>query len=99
MLNINKEQDGKKLTILLEGRLDTTTAPALDDELFAVIDGIEELTFDMSKLEYISSAGLRSLLSAHKKTSGKGGMKIINASAEVKEIFDITGFSQILTVV
>ena len=99
MLNINKKQNGTSLVVELEGRLDTTTAPELDDELFTVIGDITDLTFDLTKLEYISSAGLRSLLSAHKKVSANGSMKITNASDEVKEIFDITGFSQVFTIV
>ena len=99
MLSIKKKQDGTALTVELEGRLDTTTAPELDDELFTVIGDVTDLTFDMTKLEYISSAGLRSLLSAHKKVSANGTMKIANASDEVKEIFDITGFSQVFNII
>jgi anti-sigma B factor antagonist len=98
MLNIEKKAEGKNLTIVLEGRLDTTTAPKLEDEVKQSIDGVEELVFEIAKLEYISSAGLRVLLSAQKIMSKQGKMIVRNASEEVKEIFDVTGFSDILTI-
>ena len=98
MLNINKNLEGEKLTISLEGRLDTTTSPELETELHNSLDGVKELVFDFKDLAYISSAGLRVLLAAHKTMSGKGGMKIIHANEIVREVFDVTGFSDILTV-
>ena len=98
MLNINKESNGTDLTITLEGRLDTTTAPDLDNEIKSVIDGVKKLTFDMDDLIYISSAGLRVLLSAQKIMNTKGTMIIKNVSVDVMEIFDVTGFSDILTI-
>ena len=98
MLNINKESNGTDLTITLEGRLDTTTAPDLDNEIKSVIDGVKKLTFDMADLIYISSAGLRVLLSAQKIMNTKGTMIIKNVSVDVMEIFDVTGFSDILTI-
>ena len=88
---ITKELNGTTLEIALEGRLDTVTAPDLEAELNKSLDGAESLVLDFSKLEYISSAGLRVLLSAHKAMSGKGGMKVM-------EIFEVTGFSDILTI-
>jgi anti-sigma B factor antagonist len=97
-MTINKTQNGSTLTIALEGRLDTMTAPELEAELNQSMNGAEELIFDFSKLDYISSAGLRVLLSAHKVMSGKGGMKITHVNEIVQEVFDVTGFSDILTI-
>ena len=96
-MNINKKQNGNAMEIALEGRLDTMTAPNLEAELKG-LNGIETLTLDFSKLEYISSAGLRVLLSAHKVMSQKGGMKITNVNEIVQEVFEVTGFSDILTI-
>ena len=99
MLNITKNAEGGKLAIALEGRLDTGTAPSLEAELNAPdFDKVEELVFDFDKLDYISSAGLRVLLAAHKKMAKQGGMKLVNVSEEVMEILDITGFTDILTI-
>ena len=98
MLNITKKAEGSKLTVFLEGRIDTTTAPSLDDELNASLDGVEELVMDLDKLDYISSAGLRVLLSAQKTMNKQGKMIVKNASEEVMEIFEVTGFSDILTI-
>ncbi|MBQ6120230.1 MAG: STAS domain-containing protein, partial [Clostridia bacterium] len=95
-MNITKTQNGTSLTIALEGRLDTTTAPELEQALKESMDGANELTLDFAKLDYISSAGLRVLLSAHKAMSKKGGMKVTNVSEIVKEVFDETGFADIL---
>lgn len=96
-MTINKKQNGTAMEIALEGRLDTMTAPNLEAEL-KNLDGVESLTMDFSKLEYISSAGLRVLLSAHKVMSSKGGMKVTNANEIVREVFDVTGFADILTI-
>ena len=98
MLNINKNKVGNELTVILDGRLDTTTAPTLESELKASLDGIESLIFDMDKLQYISSAGLRVLLSAQKIMNRQGNMVVRKASEDVREIFDVTGFSDILTI-
>ena len=95
---INKKQDGSALVVALEGRLDTTTAPELDQELKSSLDGITDLTLDMTNLDYISSAGLRVLLSAHKIMLKQGKMKVTNASEIVREVFEVTGFSDILTI-
>ena len=97
-MKIVKNLNEAKLEIALEGRLDTSTAPELEKELNASMDSIDQLTLDFSKLDYISSAGLRVLLSAHKVMSKKGGMKIVNANEIVSEVFDVTGFADILTI-
>ena len=98
MLNINKKKDDVNLTLALEGRLDTSTAPQLEEEVNGNIEGITDLKFDFSKLEYISSAGLRVLLSTQKIMNKQGKMVINNVSEEVMEIFDVTGFADILTI-
>ena len=93
-MQINKNQEGNKLTLAPIGRVDTITSPELEAAI--VLDGVEELVFDLAQVDYISSAGLRVLLSAQKKMAGKS-MKIANAKPAVKEVFDITGFSDIFT--
>ena len=98
-MTITKNQDGTHLDIALEGRLDTMTAPELEAELKNSLDGIESLTLDLSKLDYISSAGLRVILSAHKTMSSKGGLKVTHVKEVVQEVFDVTGFADILTIV
>ena len=98
MLNINTNKDGNTLRIILEGRLDTITAPSLENELNESLSGVEELIFDLKDLQYISSAGLRVLLTAQKVMNRQGSMVVTNASDDVKEIFDVTGFSDILTI-
>ena len=98
MLNIQKTKNGTDFAIALEGRLDTTTAPQLEKELKDDIAGVTELSFDFEKLEYISSAGLRVLLSAQKIMNKQGGMVVRGATDEVMEIFEVTGFSDILDI-
>ena len=98
MLNINKTIENGKATFSLEGRLDTTTAPDLDKALKETLDGVSELTLDFSALEYISSAGLRVLLSTQKLINKQKTMKITHVNEIVMEVFDITGFSDILTI-
>ncbi len=97
-MTITSKKNGTALEIALEGRLDTMTAPELEAELNASLKDAESLTLDFSKLEYISSAGLRVLLSAHKAMSAKGGMKVTNVNEIVQEVFEVTGFSDILTI-
>ncbi|HBI53006.1 MAG TPA: anti-sigma factor antagonist [Ruminococcaceae bacterium] len=97
-MTINKKQDGSKLSIALEGRLDTTTAPELENELKTSLDGISNLVFDLSALEYISSAGLRVLLSAQKTMNKQGEMTVTGANETIMEIFDVTGFVDILNI-
>ena len=98
MLNIEKNLDGNAMTVKLEGRLDTTTAPQLEAELKPALESADTLTLDFEKLEYISSAGLRVLLSAQKIMSKKGGMKICHVSDVIMEIFEVTGFIDILNI-
>ena len=97
-MTIEKKVNGTALEIALEGRLDTMTAPELEKELNASLGSADSLTLDFSKLEYISSAGLRVLLSAHKAMSGKGGMKVIHVNEIVREVFEVTGFTDILNI-
>ncbi|MBQ9264391.1 MAG: STAS domain-containing protein [Clostridia bacterium] len=97
-MTINKAQNGNALTITLEGRLDTVTAPELEQDLKQSLKGIENLTFDFSKVEYISSAGLRVLLFAQKVMRGQGRMKITHANEIVMEVFEVTGFADVLTI-
>ena len=99
MLNITKTTENNALTVALEGRLDTTTATELEAELKAALPGVSSLTIDMSKLEYISSAGLRVLLSAQKVMNQQGEMKITGVNDVIMEIFEVTGFSDILNIV
>lgn len=97
-MTITKGRVKEALNIELEGRLDTTTAPQLEAVLKTDLEGIKELNFDFSKLEYISSAGLRVLLKAQKTMSQQGGMVIKNVCDDIMEVFEITGFADILTV-
>ena len=97
-MTINKTQNGSELKIALSGRLDTTTAPQLEAELTTCLDGVESLVFDMAGLEYISSAGLRVLLAAQKRMNKQGKMTVRSVNETVQEVFEITGFSDILTI-
>lgn len=96
---INKFSEGNKLTLILDGRLDTLTAPKLEEAFNESVSEIEELVLDFTKLEYISSAGLRVVLKAHKIMSARGGMKILGANDVVMEVFEITGFVDVLSIV
>lgn len=96
-MQINKVKADSTLTLALAGRLDTNTAPALEAELNDNLDGVTELVLDFADLEYISSAGLRVILSAQKAMNAKGKMVIKNVCADIMDVFDITGFSDILT--
>ena len=98
-MDIIKNANGKNLDISLVGRLDTITAPDLDKELKDSLPGVETLAFDFSKLEYISSAGLRVLLSAQKVMNKQGSMTLTNVNDSILEVFEMTGFSDILTIV
>ncbi len=98
MLNIEKKSEGKNLSFILSGRLDTTTAPDLEKEVKGNIEGVEKLEFDFTDLLYISSAGLRVLLSAQKTMNKQGEMIVKNCSDEILDIFEVTGFSDILTI-
>ena len=97
-MTITKTLDGTNLTIALEGRLDTTTSPQLEGEMHPDIDSATEVTFDLENLAYISSAGLRVLLSAQKIMNKQGKMTIKNVCPEIMDIFDVTGFVDILNI-
>ncbi len=97
-MNITTTKNADALTLALEGRLDTMTAPELEQTLKAELDGVTALTFDLKDLEYISSAGLRVLLSAQKTMNTQGTMKVTNVNDTIAEVFEITGFSDILTI-
>ncbi len=97
-MTITKNQNGSHLDLALEGRLDTTTAPQLEAELKQSVNGVTELVLDFSGLEYLSSAGLRVLLSAQKVMNKQGSMVIKNVNETIMEIFEVTGFSDILTI-
>lgn len=97
-MTINQTRDGGKLTIALEGRLDTTTAPQLEGELRGAVDGVSELEFDLAALDYVSSAGLRVLLAAQKIMNKQGEMVIRNANDDLMDIFEVTGFVDILNI-
>ena len=96
-MKINKNLEGNNLTVSLEGRLDTNTAPELEKELES-LDGVQNLIFDFKDLEYISSAGLRIILALQKIMNNKGSMVIKNVRDDVREVFEITGFSDIITI-
>ncbi len=98
MLKIEKTMENGTAAFSLTGRLDTTTAPELEAELKALPEEIGALTLDMTEMDYISSAGLRVLLSAHKAMSRKNGMILTGVAEPVKEIFDVTGFTEILNI-
>lgn len=97
-MTINKELTDDKLKVLVEGRLDSVTSPELEESLNESIEGITDLTIDFTDLEYISSAGLRVLLSTMKKMKDQGYMRVVGINEEVKEIFEVTGFSEILNI-
>ena len=98
MFNVDKKTEDKNLTLSLYGKLDTTTAPELEEVITNELTGIENLVFDISSLEYISSAGLRVLLSAQKIMTIQGSMVIKGVSEEIAEIFEVTGFNNIFTI-
>ncbi|MGN0316312.1 MAG: STAS domain-containing protein [Lachnospira sp.] len=97
-MQITKNQEGDKLVLTLVGRLDTNTAPELEAELKQSLNDTKELEFDIKELEYISSAGLRVLLAAQKVMNKQGSMVIKNVNEEVMEVFEVTGFVDILTI-
>lgn len=98
IMNIQNEKNGTMLTLSPEGKIDTTTAPELDAAINESIPGVQTLVLDFSGVSYISSAGLRVLLSAQKKMNAKGTMVIRGANEDVKDIFALTGFADILTI-
>lgn len=98
-MTIQKSQTGTTLVLALEGRLDTMTAPELEQELIALLPGMMDLTLDLVGLDYISSAGLRVLLQAQKQMSKQGSMRLTHVNETIMEIFEVTGFTDILTIV
>ena len=97
-LKVSVNKDGDTYTVLVDGRLDTLTSPQLDEEINKIIEGAKKLIFDLDKLAYISSAGLRVLLGAAQQMDGKGEMVLIHVSEAIREIFDVTGFIQIFNI-
>lgn len=97
-MTITKTQNGAALTVKVDGRLDTMTAPQLESVVSSELGGIEKLVFDFADLEYISSAGLRVLLSAQKTMNAQGTMTVKNVNELVSEVFEVTGFTDILTI-
>ena len=97
-MQVNKTVNGTELLLAVEGRLDTATAPQLEAELKASLEGVETLIFDFAALEYLSSAGLRVLLAAQKTMNRQGSMVVRNVNETITEIFEVTGFCDILTV-
>ena len=97
-MKITKYLNGTQLSLVLEGRLDTTTAPELEKELDSGLEGVTELIFDMEGLDYLSSAGLRILLGAQKTMKKQGSMNVIHVNEKIMEIFEVTGFADILTI-
>lgn len=98
MLNIESKKNAAELTVALAGRLDTNTAPELETALNMSSDGVKTLLIDMEQLDYISSAGLRVLLAAQKTMNKQGEMKVLHVNETIMEIFEVTGFSDILTI-
>lgn len=97
-MTITANKEDAKLSLALEGRLDTTTAPSLEEKINETIAGVKELVIDFEKLEYISSAGLRVLLSTQKTMNKQGEMVIMNVCDDIMEVFEITGFTDVLTI-
>ncbi|MDY5230943.1 MAG: STAS domain-containing protein [Eubacteriales bacterium] len=97
-MTIEKKIENGNVTIKVSGRLDTTTAPELEKALDSSLEGTKELVFDMTNLEYISSAGLRVILKAQKTMNAQGSMKLTGVNDSIMEVFDITGFLDILTI-
>lgn len=97
-MTIHQTKNGSELTVAPEGRLDTATAPELEKAVSQELDGVTALVFDFGKLAYISSAGLRVLLSMQKRMNQQGSMKVLHVSDVIMEIFEVTGFNDILTI-
>ena len=97
-MTITKSGSGSTLTLALEGRLDTSTAPQLEAELNASLNGVKDLTLDMAHLAYLSSAGLRVVLAAQKRMNRQGHMTVTHVCDDIMEVFEITGFVDILDI-
>ncbi|MEE1261780.1 STAS domain-containing protein [Ruminococcus sp.] len=96
-MNIKRKKEGSNLSVTVNGRIDTATAPAFEAEVKPYLDGVTNLTIDFKDVNYVSSAGLRVLLSLQKKMMVQGEMKLINVSEAVNDVFEVTGFDEILT--
>ena len=97
-MTIEKKITGEEATLIVSGRLDTQNAPELESELDAILSDLKDLTFDMTNLEYVSSAGLRVILKAQKAMNAQGSMKLVGVNDSLREVFDITGFLDLLTI-
>lgn len=98
-MNIKQKSEGKKVTISITGRIDTSTAPQLQEYLKEAMPGVEELILDLTEVDYISSAGLRVILFAQKTMNSQGSMSVSNANKDILEIFELTGFTDILNII
>ena len=98
IMKINYNREAGKLTVAIEGRVDTVTAPEFEKTLGELLDGVTELVLDMKKVDYVSSAGLRVILKVQKVMFNQGAMKLIGVNESVMEVFEITGFSNILNI-
>ncbi|MBR6419777.1 MAG: STAS domain-containing protein [Oscillospiraceae bacterium] len=97
-MTIKQDKNAGDLTLFIEGRIDTKTAPQLEQVIKTELEGIVNLVFDLTETSYISSAGLRVMLMAQKQMNKQGRMKVVNANNDLMEIFEVTGFSNILTI-
>lgn len=97
-MHIKQNKEGKKLTVNVSGRIDTTTAPQFSDFLKEQLPGVEELVIDLKEVDYISSAGLRAILFAQKIMNSQGSMVVTNVNSDIMETFELTGFTEILTI-
>ena len=97
-MNITQEKNADKLTLFIEGRIDTQTAPKLEEALGQSLDGVAKLIIDLKQTSYVSSAGLRVLLTAQKRMNKQGSLTVTNANEDLMEIFEVTGFTDILTI-
>ena len=98
-MNIKQKKENKKLTVFVSGRIDTVTAPQLSDYMKTELAGVEELILDLQEVEYVSSAGLRVILFAQKMMNSQGSMKVANVNSDIMETFELTGFTDILTII
>ncbi len=96
-MNIKKKKDGNTLTVVISGRIDTATAPGASASINESLDDVQSLILDFTGVDYISSAGLRMLLALQKKMMARDGMKLIGVNDDVNDVFEVTGFDEILT--
>ena len=98
-MTVKQKKENKKLTLLISGKIDTTTAPEFSEILKEALPGVEELVIDLEGVDYISSAGLRVILFAQKTMNSQGSMSVANVNSDIMETFELTGFSEILTII